>query len=169
MSLSADPRVPADALRSALPACAASADPAPAQTSAVKADVIRKAVTFIAQLAGFWAISEAGFALTARLGIALPGNLLGMVVLFVLMACGVVKLEWVDAAATGLLRHLAFFFIPIAVGLMTMGDLIRSHGIAILAVLLASVAAGILASGGIVQRLARARSPARPAARGEVQ
>lgn len=118
---------------------------------------IRQGLLVIAQAAGFWAISEAGYALTRHFSLALPGNLVGMVMLFVLMACGIVKLEWVNAGATFLLRHLAFFFIPIAVGLMTMGDLVRSHGIAILAVLVASAAAGILISGLVVQGIAGRR------------
>ena len=124
---------------------------------------VAQGLLITAQAGGFWAISEAGFALTRRFGVALPGNLLGMVMLFVLMASGIVRLEWVNAGATFLLRHLAFFFIPIAVGLMTMGELMRSHGIAILAVLVASAAAGILVSGRVVQSLAR-RHPAKSAA-----
>ena len=134
----------------------------------MKANAIRQGLLIIAQVGGFWAISEAGFALTKHFGIALPGNLLGMVMLFLLMASGVVKLEWVNAGATFMLRHLAFCFIPIAVGLMTMGDLIRSHSIAILAVLLASAAAGILVSGLVTQTLARERS-ATPSARNAAQ
>lgn len=130
----------------------------------MKAHAIRQALLTIAQVGGFWAISEAGFALTKHFGIALPGNLLGMVMLFLLMAGGVVKLEWVNAGATFMLRHLAFCFIPIAVGLMTMGDLIRSHSIAILAVLLASAAVGILVAGLVTQTFSRERS-ATPSAR----
>ena len=129
-------------------------------------NTIRQGLVIVAQVGGFWAICESGFALTKHFGIAVPGNLLGMVMLFVLMASGIVKLEWVNAGATLLLRHLAFFFIPIAVGLMTMGDLMRSHGIAILAVLLASAAAGILVSGRVVQAIANSRS-VQPAARRE--
>lgn len=128
------------------------------------ANDMRQGLLVVAQAGGFWAISEAGFALTKHFDIALPGNLLGMVMLFVLLASGIVKLEWVNAGATFLLRHLAFFFIPIAVGLITMGDLMRSHGIAILAVLVASAAAGIVVSGWVVQTLARQRA-ANPAAR----
>ena len=128
------------------------------EVAIMQANAIMRGLLIIAQASGFWAISELGFALTKHLGIPLPGNLLGMVMLFLLLAGGVVKLEWLDAGATFLLRHLAFCFIPIAVGLMTMGDLIRSHGIAILAVLLASAAAGILFSGLVVQTLSRERS-----------
>jgi len=109
----------------------------------------------VAQGSGLWLLNELGFALTARLGLALPGNLLGMMLLFVLLVSGIVRLEWVNDAATFLLRHLAFFFIPIAVGLMTMGELMRSHGVPILAALLASAAAGIVVSGWVVQGLSR--------------
>lgn len=104
---------------------------------------------------GLWLLSELGFALTARLGLALPGNLLGMMLLFILLVSGIVRLEWVNDAATFLLRHLAFFFIPLAVGLMTMDELMRSHGILILAALMASAAVGIVVSGWVVQGLSQ--------------
>lgn len=121
----------------------------------VRAGQVRQALMVVAQGSGLWLLSELGFALTDRLGLALPGNLLGMMLLFVLLVSGIVRLEWVNDAATFLLRHLAFFFIPIAVGLMTMGELMRSHGIPILVALLASAAAGIVASGRVVQGLSR--------------
>ena len=102
-----------------------------------------------------WLLGELGFALTTRLGLALPGSLLGMMLLFTLLVSGIVRLEWVNDVATFLLRHQAFFFIPIAVGLMTMGELMRSHGITILAVLMASAAAGIVVSGRMAQGLSQ--------------
>lgn len=153
MSIRSHDIVPA-AERSVLPPVVA----APPAATAVPANAVRQALQIVAQVAGFWAINALGHALAGQLGIALPGNLLGMVMLFALLASGIVKLEWVNAGATLLLRHLAFFFIPVAVGLMTMGGLMRSHGIAIAVELLASAAAGILVSAGLVQILARTRS-----------
>jgi holin-like protein len=41
-----------------------------------------------------------------------------MLLLLGLLMSGIVKLEWFESVASLLLTHLAFFFIPIAVGLM---------------------------------------------------
>lgn len=120
------------------------------------------ALRVLAQLAGFWAVSELGYAIVRQLGIPLPGNLVGMVILLALLASGIVRPAWVEPAATLLLRHLGFFFVPIAVGLMTIGDLLRAQGIPLLLVVLASAGIGIAASGFVTQVTAR-RLPAQPA------
>lgn len=51
-------------------------------------------------------------------GIPVPGNILGIVVLFTLLCCGVFREQWIDTAAPFLLKHMMFFFVPLTVGLM---------------------------------------------------
>lgn len=118
---------------------------------------ITTAVLVVAQLCGFWAISELGRALVDALGVPFPGNLAGMVILLLLLASGIVRPAWVEPGATLLLRHLAFFFVPIAVGLMTLGEVLQAQGIPLLVVVLASAAAGVAASGLVTQAAARRR------------
>jgi holin-like protein len=92
--------------------------------------------------------------------------MLGMVLLFVLLCLGAVRLEWIEAGASLLLSHLAFFFVPIAVGLMDLGDVWRSSGLALLFILVASAAAGILFAGLVTHLLAvRQRTDLRRSAR----
>jgi holin-like protein len=88
-------------------------------------------------------ISEAGYAFVGALRLPLPGNLAGMLMLCALLSTGVIHLEWVEAGASLLVRHLAFFFIPIAVGLMAFGDLFVRHGVAIIVTLIVSAGIGI--------------------------
>ena len=123
---------------------------------------IATAIRVLAQVWAFWLIAEIGYAIVGRLGLPLPGNLVGMVLLLVLLASGIVRPSWVEPAATLLVRHLAFFFVPIAVGLMTLGDVLRAQGIGLLAVVLASAGAGIAAAGVVTQVAAR-RLPPEPA------
>ena len=113
------------------------------------------------QLAALAALNWVGNAITHALGISFPGNLLGMLILLLLLVTGVVKLRWIDRCCDILTHHLAFFFIPIAVGLLAYGELARSEGPAILAVLILSAAIGILLAGGAVAGLLRsgARRP----------
>jgi holin-like protein len=119
---------------------------------------IATAILVLAQLCIFWAISELGRALVTFFGIPFPGNLAGMLILLLLLASGIVRPAWVDPGATLLLRHLAFFFVPIAVGLMTLGEVLQAQGIPLLLVVLASAGAGILASGLVTQTAARRQS-----------
>lgn len=87
--------------------------------------------------------------------IPLPGSVLGMIVLFTLLATGLVKEEWLTAATTPLLKHLSFFFIPIAVELMEWGDLFVQKGYLLFLPLVVSTLVALLATGGIVQLLTR--------------
>lgn len=54
----------------------------------------------------------------------IPGNVLGMVLLLVALRFGMVRLDWVEEAAELLLGHLALFFVPAGVGVMTYWALI---------------------------------------------
>ena len=137
--------------------------------SDVQRPPIATAILVAAQLCAFWAISELGGAVVSSLGIPFPGNLAGMVILLVLLASGIVRPTWVEPAATLLLRHLAFFFVPIAVGLMTLGEVLRAQGIPLLVVVLASAGAGIAVSSLITQTAARRQTvpAADPAAAGQ--
>lgn len=60
-----------------------------------------------------------GEILTKLLNLTVPGNIMGMILLLILLCTNVVKLEMVDTVANFLLEHLAFFFIPAGVGLLT--------------------------------------------------
>ena len=87
--------------------------------------------------------------------IPLPGSVLGMIILFTLLSTGVIKEQWLSAATGPLLKHLSFFFIPIAVGLMEWGDLFVQKGLLLFLPLVVSTLVALLATGGIVQILTR--------------
>jgi holin-like protein len=83
--------------------------------------------------------------------IPLPGSVLGMICLFALLSMGVIKEQWLTVATTPLLRHLSFFFIPIAVELMEWGDLFLQKGYLLFLPLVVSTLVALLTTGGIVQ------------------
>lgn len=113
-----------------------------------------KLVIVIIQLFFLWLLNEFGYFLVQTFNLPVPGNVLGMVILFVLLLTGVIKLKWVEEAASFLIKHLAFFFIPIAVGLMNFGPLIIQNGISLIIVIVGSAAIGIYVTGYVSQRLA---------------
>jgi holin-like protein len=118
---------------------------------------IKKWALITIQIAALLLLSEAGYAFVGALQLPVPGNLVGMLLLFALLTAGVIRLEWVEDGASLLVRHLAFFFIPIAVGLMTFGNLFVRHGVAIVVTLIVSAAIGLCVAGWTSQGLSRWR------------
>ncbi len=88
--------------------------------------------------------------------IPLPGSVLGMIILFTLLSTGIIKEQWLTAAVNPLLKHLSFFFIPIAVELMNWGDLFVKKGVLLFLPLVISTLVALLVTGGIVQFLSKA-------------
>ncbi|MDC0612245.1 CidA/LrgA family protein [Vibrio sp.] len=67
------------------------------------------------------------------LAISIPGSILGMLLLFALLASGIIKVEWLRPGATLFIRHMMFLFVPISVGLMTHFDTLLANALPILA------------------------------------
>ena len=76
-----------------------------------------------------------------------------MIALFGLLSAGIIKEQWLTAATTPLLKHLAFFFIPIAVELMQWGDLFIQKGYLLFLPLVISTLVALVITGGTVQIL----------------
>jgi len=87
------------------------------------------------------------------LHLPLPGSVMGMMILFTLLATGILKERWLSAATNPLLKHLSFFFIPIAVELMDWGDLFIEKGHLLFLPLVISILVALLITGGSVQFL----------------
>ena len=59
--------------------------------------------------------------------IPIPGNILGMLILLLLLCLKVIKLEQIREVSDFFLKRLAFFFLPPAIGLMLVGDDVKSQ------------------------------------------
>lgn len=68
----------------------------------------------------------------------MPGNILGMLILLLLLSTKIVKIEAIETVAKFLLDHLAFFFIPAGVGLITVVQLIEGNTIKLVAICIIS-------------------------------
>lgn len=82
----------------------------------------------------------------------IPGNVIGMVLLFVAL-----MLKWVDAqklrsVAVGIISHMSLFFVPVGVGLMISMQYIGQYWAAILVASLVSTVL-VLASTASIQQL----------------
>ena len=98
---------------------------------------------------------KAGQFIVTRLHVHFPGNVAGMLILFALLCAGVVPERLFERSSSLLARHLPFFFVPIAVGLMTLGSMVVSKGVPLLLVLVGSAAIGLCVTGWLAQALAR--------------
>ncbi len=56
-----------------------------------------------------------------------------MLVLFLSMAIGIVKVEWVKPGASLLIRYMILLFVPISVGLMEHFDMLIANALPIIA------------------------------------
>jgi holin-like protein len=85
----------------------------------------------------------------------ISGNIIGMLLLFVLLCSGVVKGETVRPAAKFLLGTMALFFVPFGVGLIDSYEVIMDNAVAIVIATVVSTFAVIIAVGWVFQLLNR--------------
>ena len=96
-----------------------------------------------------------GELLSKSLNLPIPGNILGMVILFILLCTKVVKVDNISTVTNFLLDHLSFFFIPAGVGLMASIGIIKSTWWQLLVVCMSTTVIIIGVTGMIVQAISR--------------
>lgn len=75
----------------------------------------------------------AGINIQHLVNISIPGSIIGMLILFGLMASGLVPSDWVKPGATLFIRYMVLLFVPISVGLMQHFDMLIDNALPILA------------------------------------
>lgn len=85
----------------------------------------------------------------------LSGNIIGMLLLFTLLCCGVVEKQTVQGVAKFLLGTMALFFVPFGVGLMDSYGVILDNITAIVVATIVSTFGVIVAVGWMFQLLNR--------------
>ena len=66
-----------------------------------------------------------GDVLNKVIGIPIPGNILGMILLLAALLTGIIKLHQIEEISKFLLDHLSFFFVPAGVGLLSVTGILR--------------------------------------------
>jgi holin-like protein len=112
-----------------------------------------KGLQILGQGTLLWIVSWLGNQISLISGLPIPGNVFGMILLFVLLLCGVLKLNYIQDAADFLLKHMLFLFIPIAVGLMNWGSVFYENGIVLALALLAGAVLPLFTVGIVTQVL----------------
>lgn len=114
---------------------------------------MKKTFAFIVQLICLLIICKLGYFLANLLHLPIPGNVIGMILLFSLLQTKIIKVEWIELTSGFLVKHLAFFFIPISISLMTMGWLFIKFGLPLALTLGVSLIFGFIVSAWTVQKL----------------
>ncbi len=85
----------------------------------------------------------------------MPGSILGMILMFVLLQCGVVKEDDIKGVCNFILNNMLLLFVPVTVGIMASYTLIGERWISIALSLMASTAVVIIFVGLLQQTLSR--------------
>ncbi len=86
-------------------------------------------ISFALIMLSLWA----GNGIQHAFNLAVPGSVFGMLILFALLATGLVKVDWVKPGAQLFIRYMIILFVPISVGLMTHLPLLTENALSILA------------------------------------
>ena len=89
--------------------------------------------------------------LSKSLSLSIPGNIMGMIFLFLFLVTGILKLEKIERAAKSLLDNLAFLFVPAGVGLMNSFGIINGSIVKILLICIITTVIVMACTGLVVQ------------------
>lgn len=89
--------------------------------------------------------------------LALPGNVLGMIILLILLTSNILKLSAIEKISTTLLNHLTFLFIPTAVGVITVLYLLKGNIASLLFIVFISFFVVMIVTGLTVQFMIKLR------------
>jgi holin-like protein len=113
-----------------------------------------KLLKIIIQIALLYAFAWLGGQIQEWLHLAIPGSIIGLLLLFVLLLCRIVPVWWIEAGSTTILFYLPLFFVPATVGVINHLDLFAGKGLLLVAIVIASTIITIIAAGHASQWLA---------------
>ncbi len=121
---------------------------------------MKKASLIIIHIIILYVFSLVGTLIKDLFNLAVPGSVVGLLLLFILLMTNIIKLEWIEDGAQFLIRNLVFFFIPATVGVMNYFDLFKGKGILLIVVALISTILVMATSGLVSQFLAKDKAGA---------
>jgi holin-like protein len=87
--------------------------------------------------------------------VPLPANVIGLILFTASLYTGLIKLEWVEASAQFLTKHMMLFFIPFLVGTMTFLPFIGAHLFSMVFTLFVSTLTVLAVTGWITELLSK--------------
>lgn len=112
---------------------------------------------YLYQLGIIGAVSLAGELLRAVLPFPVPASVYGLVLMFVLLCTGVIKLSWIEETADYLLLIMPVLFIEPSVKLMTSFELLKGSVLPFVVTCMVSWAVVLIVTGRVTQAVIRRR------------
>jgi holin-like protein len=110
-----------------------------------------------AQVLFFVVVYEALSLLSTALHLMVPGSILGLVLVFILLQAGILKLSWIELGAGWLLAEMLLFFIPPAAGIIQYKSLLAASGLQIMLVIVLTSVLVMASAGMLTQLVGRSR------------
>ena len=123
----------------------------------MKPALLKKALRLLVELAILCSLFLLGGQLASWLGWPIPGGVMGLALLLILFASGVLKPAMLQLGAGWLMAEMLLFFIPALMSLLDYGTLLRNDGWRILLVIAASTLMVMLVTAFTVELAVRAR------------
>ncbi|MCQ6557967.1 CidA/LrgA family protein [Paenibacillus mendelii] len=104
-----------------------------------------------------------GWLLHEGAGVPLPSHVLGLLLLTLALFTRLIKLEWVESAATLLTRHMMLFFVPLLAGVSVFIPMLSEAWPVIAVSIIAGTSAVTLLSGLVMRLLVDRKKGVKPA------
>ena len=123
----------------------------------MKSALLKKALRLLVELAVLCALFLLGGQIASWLGWPIPGGVMGLALLLILFASGVLKPAMLQLGAGWLMAEMLLFFIPALMSLLDYGSLIRDEGWRILLVIAVSTLMVMIVTAMTVEMVCRWR------------
>lgn len=122
-----------------------------ADLTALFAHILHRDMKYIIQFEIILAISLVGELLNRVIPLPIPASIYGMVILFVALCTGVIKLQMVRETGKFLIYIMPLMFVPAAVGLLDNWVVMKEFIVAIIVISLISTLAVVAVTGHVTQ------------------
>jgi holin-like protein len=116
---------------------------------------MKRLLTVIFQVALFTGAALFGDLLVRLMHVKISGSIVGMILVFLLLQSGILKISWFENGADWLHSRLVLFFVPSAVGISQYGGLLKAEGIPLLLTVAFSTIAVMAITGLCAQALSK--------------
>lgn len=87
--------------------------------------------------------------------IVIPGNLIGMGILYILLLLKLIKLDHIKQTGEFLLKHMSLFFVPFGVSILKYFDLIKMDILPLIIIIVITTSLSMLLSAKVVDRFVK--------------
>ncbi len=92
-----------------------------------------------------------GDGLSHLLGISVPGTVIAMILLFIALLIGIIRLDQIEKGGNTLLGNMAIFFIPPGVSLVSSMDMLEGNWIKVIGIMVVTTVITIGVTGRVIQ------------------